>query len=100
MEGALAQGSAGCSGTSPLRNAKATACTRSRLGLPLTVFGLCRAGVLGWWALSSVATGTVLLPFSPAQGNLVPAVAFLLIQLPLAVAGLRAIERTLVRGRV
>jgi hypothetical protein len=64
------------------------------------VFGLCRAGVLGWWGLSSVATGTVLLPFSPAQGNLVPAVAFLLIQLPLAVAGLRAIERTLVRGRV
>jgi hypothetical protein len=50
------------------------------------VFGLCRAGVLGWWALPSVATGTVLLPFSPAQANLVPAVAFLLIQLPLAVA--------------
>jgi hypothetical protein len=38
-------------------------------------------------------------PVAP-QGNLVPAGAFLLIQQPLAVAGLRAIERTLVRGRV
>jgi hypothetical protein len=70
------------------------------LGLPLTVFGLCRAGVLGWWALASVAAGTVVLPFSPAQGNLVPAVAFLLIQPPLAIAGIQAIERTLVKGRV
>jgi hypothetical protein len=47
-----------------------------------------------------VAAGTVVLPFSPAQGNLVPAVAFLLIQLPLAMAGIQAIERTLVKGRV
>ena len=59
------------------------------LGLPLVVFGLCRAGVLGWWTLASVVAGTVLLPFSPASGNLVPAVAFALIQLPLAVAGVR-----------
>jgi hypothetical protein len=64
------------------------------LGLPLVVFGLCRAGVLGWWALGSVVAGTVLLPFSPATGNLVPAVAFALIQLPLAVAGVRLIART------
>jgi hypothetical protein len=63
------------------------------LGLPLVVFGLCRAGVLGWWALGSVVAGTVLLPFSPASGNLVPAAAFVLIQLPLAVAGIRLIAR-------
>jgi hypothetical protein len=63
------------------------------LGLPLVVFGLCRSGVLGWWALGAVVAGTVLLPFSPAEGNLVPAVAFALIQLPLAVAGVRAIAR-------
>jgi hypothetical protein len=63
------------------------------LGLPLVVFGLARAGVLGWWALASVVVGTVLLPFSPASGNVVPAVAFVLIQLPLAVAGIRLIAR-------
>jgi hypothetical protein len=63
------------------------------LGLPLVVFGLCRAGVLGWWTLGSVVAGTVLLPFSPASGNLVPAAAFVLIQLPLAVAGIRLIAR-------
>ena len=63
------------------------------LGLPLVVFGLCRAGVLGWWALVAVGAGTVLLPFSPAQGNLVPAAAFVLIQMPLAVAGIRLIAR-------
>jgi hypothetical protein len=63
-------------------------------GLPLLVFGLCRAGALGWWALGGVVAGTVLLPLSPAQGNLVPAVAFLLIQLPLAVAGVRLVART------
>ena len=63
------------------------------LGLPLVVFGLCRAGVLGWWALAAVGAGTVLLPFSPAEGNLVPAVAFALIQLPLAVAGIRLFAR-------
>jgi len=63
-------------------------------GLPLLVFGLCRAGALGWWALGAVVAGTVLLPLSPAQGNLVPAVAFLLIQLPLAVAGVRLVART------
>ena len=62
------------------------------LGLPLVVFGLCRAGVLGWWALASVVAGTVLLPFSPTSTNLVPG-AFLLIQLPLAVAGVRLIAR-------
>ena len=67
------------------------------LGLPLVVFGLCRAGVLGWWTLGSVITGTVLLPFSPASGNLVPAIAFVLIQLPLAVAGLRLIGRSRIR---
>ena len=59
------------------------------LGLPLVVFGLCRAGVLGWWTLASVVAGTVLLPFSPTSNNLVVAVAFVLIQLPLA-AGRRA----------
>jgi len=64
------------------------------LGLPLVVFGLCRSGVLGWWTLISVVAGTVLLPFSPAEGNLVPAVAFALIQLPLAVAGVRLVART------
>ena len=64
------------------------------LGLPLVVFGLCRAGVLGWWTLASVVAGTVLLPFSPASSNLVvAAVAFVLIQLPLAVAGVRLIAR-------
>jgi hypothetical protein len=63
------------------------------LGLPLVVFGLCRAGVLGWWTLGSVVAGTVLLPFSPASGNFVPAAAFVLIQLPLAVAGIRLIAR-------
>jgi hypothetical protein len=68
------------------------------LGLPLVVFGLCRAGVLGWWALGCVVAGTVLLPFSPASGNVVPAAAFLLIQLPLAVAGLRTIARTRAAG--
>jgi hypothetical protein len=69
------------------------------LGLPLVVFGLCRAGVLGWWALGAVVAGTVLLPFSPAQGNLVPAAAFVLIQLPLAVAGIRLIARARVSAR-
>jgi hypothetical protein len=64
------------------------------LGLPLVLLGLCRAGVLGWWALAAVVAGTVLLPFSPASGNAVPAVAFLLMQLPLAVAGVRTIART------
>ena len=68
------------------------------LGLPLVVFGLCRAGVLGWWTLASVVAGTVLLPFSPASGNLVPAVAFALIQLPLAVAGVRFVARARLRG--
>jgi hypothetical protein len=67
------------------------------LGLPLVVFGLCRAGVLGWWTLASVVAGTVLLPFSPASGNLVPAVAFVLIQLPLALAGIRLIARARIR---
>ncbi|WP_236836683.1 hypothetical protein, partial [Blastococcus sp. KM273129] len=64
------------------------------LGLPLVVLGLCRAGVLGWWSLGAVVAGTILLPFSPAQGNLVPAAAFVLVQLPLAVAGVRALART------
>jgi hypothetical protein len=64
------------------------------LGLPLVVFGLCRAGVLGWWALGCVVAGTVLLPFSPASGNVVPAVAFVLIQLPLVAAGVRLIARS------
>lgn len=64
------------------------------LGLPLVVFGLCRAGVLGWWTLAATIAGTALLPFSPAGSNLVPAAAFVLIQLPLAVAGLRLIGRT------
>jgi hypothetical protein len=68
------------------------------LGLPLVVFGLCRAGVLGWWALASVIAGTVLLPFSPTSTNLVTAASFLLIQLPLAVAGVRLIARARVRG--
>jgi hypothetical protein len=63
------------------------------LGLPLVAFGLARAGVLGWWALGAVVAGTVLLPFSPATGNLVPAAAFLLIQAPLAVAGVRLVAR-------
>jgi hypothetical protein len=67
------------------------------LGLPLVVFGLCRAGVLGWWTLVSVVAGTVLLPFSPASGNLVPTIAFVLIQLPLAVAGVRLITRSRIR---
>jgi hypothetical protein len=67
------------------------------LGLPLVVFGLCRAGVLGWWTLASVVAGTVLLPFSPASGNLVPTIAFVLIQLPLAVAGVRLIARSRIR---
>jgi hypothetical protein len=67
------------------------------LGLPLVVFGLCRAGVLGWWTLASVVAGTVLLPFSPASGNLVPTIAFVLIQLPLAVAGVRLITRSRIR---
>ena len=69
------------------------------LGLPLVVLGLCRAGVLGWWALGSVVAGTVLLPFSPASGNLVPAAAFVLIQLPLAVAGVRLIARARLGAR-
>ena len=69
------------------------------LGLPLVVFGLARAGVLGWWALASVVAGTVLLPFSPASGNVVPAVAFVLIQLPLAVAGIRLIARARIASR-
>jgi hypothetical protein len=69
------------------------------LGLPLVVFGLCRAGVLGWWALGSVVAGTVLLPFSPPTGNLVPAAAFVLIQLPLAVAGIRLIARARLTAR-
>ncbi|MGY1857598.1 hypothetical protein [Modestobacter sp. SYSU DS0290] len=64
------------------------------LGLPLVVLGLCRAGVLGWWTLACVVAGTALLPLSPASGNAVPAVAFVLIQLPLAVAGLRLVGRT------
>jgi hypothetical protein len=63
------------------------------IGLPLVVLGLCRAGVLGWWALGATVAGTVLLFLSPATGNLVPAAAFLLVQLPLAVAGVRAITR-------
>ena len=63
------------------------------LGLPLLVFGLCRAGVLGWWALASVIAGTVLLPFSPTSTNLVVAGAFLLIQLPLATGGVRLVGR-------
>ena len=63
------------------------------LGLPLLVFGLCRAGVLGWWALASVIAGTVLLPFSPTSTNLVVAAAFLLIQLPLAIGGVRLVAR-------
>jgi hypothetical protein len=63
------------------------------LALPLIAFGLCRAGVLGWWALGAVIAGTALLPFSPPQGNLVPAAAFLLIQAPLAVAGVRLLAR-------
>ncbi len=63
------------------------------LALPLAVFGLCRAGVLGWWAVGAVVAGTVLLPLSPATGNLVPAAAFALIQLPLAVAGVVAVTR-------
>jgi hypothetical protein len=67
------------------------------LGLPLVVFGLCRAGVLGWWTLATVVAGTVLLPFSPTSNNLVVAVAFVLIQLPLAVAGVRLIARTRLR---
>ncbi|MGY2081547.1 hypothetical protein [Modestobacter sp. SYSU DS0657] len=69
------------------------------LGLPLLVLGLCRAGVLGWWTMACVLVGTVLLPFSPAQGNVVPAVAFVLIQLPLAVAGLRLVGRSRLVGR-
>ena len=68
------------------------------LGLPLVVFGLCRAGVLGWWALGSVVVGTVLLPFSPTSSNLVPAAAFVLIQLLLALAGLRLVARARLRG--
>jgi hypothetical protein len=67
------------------------------LGLPLMVFGLCRAGVLGWWTLASVVAGTVLLPFSPTSSNLVVAVAFVLIQLPLALAGIRLIARARLR---
>jgi hypothetical protein len=63
------------------------------LGLPLVVFGLCRAGVLGWWTLATTVAGTALLPFSPLTSNLVPAVAFVLIQLPLALAGIRLIAR-------
>jgi len=62
-------------------------------GLPLVIFGQCRAGGLGWWALASVIAGTVLLPFSPTSTNLVVAAAFLLIQLPLAVAGVRLVAR-------
>ncbi len=49
--------------------------------------------MLGWWAMGAVVAGTVLLPLSPATGNLVPAVAFALIQLPLAVAGVVAVVR-------
>ncbi len=63
------------------------------LALPLVVFGLCRAGVLGWWAVGAVVAGTVLLPLSPATGNIVPAAAFVLIQLPLAAAGVVALAR-------
>ena len=63
------------------------------LGLPLVVFGLCRACVFGWWTLAATVAGTALLPFSPASSNLVPAAAFVLIQLPLAVAGVRLIAR-------
>ena len=44
-----------------------------------------------------MVAGTVLLPFSPASGNLVPAAAFVLIQLPLAVAGVRLIARARLR---
>ena len=68
------------------------------LGLPLLVFGLCRAGVLGWWALASVVAGTVLLPFSPTSTNLVVAAAFLLIQLPLAIGGVRLVARIWLRS--
>lgn len=64
------------------------------IGLPLVVFGLCRAGVLSWWTLGAVVVGTALLPFSPSDTNLVPAAAFVLIQLPLAIAGVRAIRRS------
>jgi hypothetical protein len=67
------------------------------LGLPLLAFGLCRAGVLGWWALGSVIAGTVLLPFSPTSTNLVVAAAFLLIQLPLAIGGVRLVARIWLR---
>jgi hypothetical protein len=45
-----------------------------------------------------VVAGTVLLPFSPTSTNLVTAAAFLLIQLPLAVAGVRLIARARIRG--
>ena len=61
------------------------------------MFGLCRAGVLGWWTLASVVAGTVLLPFSPTSKNLVVAAAFVLIQLPLALAGVRLITRARLR---
>jgi hypothetical protein len=69
------------------------------LALPLVVFGLARAGVLGWWAMAAVVAGTVVLPLSPAEGNLVPAAAFLLIQAPLAAAGLRLLARARLTGR-
>ena len=42
----------------------------------------------------------MLLPFSPASGNLVPAAAFVLIQLPLAVAGIRLIARARLAARL
>jgi hypothetical protein len=70
------------------------------LGLPLPVVGLCRArrARLVGAGVGGRRHGSAAL--LPAQGNLVPAVAFLPIQLPLAVAGLQGIERTLVKGRV
>jgi hypothetical protein len=64
------------------------------LALPLLAFGLCRAGVLGWWAVAAVLAGTALLAFSPSSTNLVTAAAFVLVQLPSAVGGLRLVARS------
>ena len=49
-------------------------------------------------AVAALLAGTVLLPFSPASTNLVTAAAFLLIQVPLAVAGVRLIGRARIRA--
>jgi hypothetical protein len=46
-----------------------------------------------WWAPACTVAGTALLPFSPAQGNAVPAIAFVLVLLPPAAAGRRLIGR-------